>query len=219
MNKYILIVLCIIHTPSSISGTLCGSDSSSLNKIYKDLSSDWWPSLSGIEALALAPLACKIHGEAYFGDGCLAHDACYDGLVNPGFSRKDCDATLEQSWIAECNDEYSGDGWASIITEGACRVSCVETAKAMSGIQTNAFDAAETAWDAAEATRNSNIDNLTIQKYISIINRKPSESELVAARDLIYQDKSIAGLEFFLIKREEDMQSVLTVFSSFFLLD
>ena len=97
LNRAIAILISgtILSTSTfAFAGSRCGSESNSLNWLFKTTSSDWWPSLSLIPDvtfgwvsnvltgsfygyLDVAKVACvSLYGQAYLGNACRDHDGC-----------------------------------------------------------------------------------------------------------------------------------------------
>jgi hypothetical protein len=180
-------------TQPSLAGTYCGSDATPLAKLFKETSSDWWPEVvSYMDAITIAQIiatggtdpnayigvaskACMVYGQAYLGEGCWAHDACYGGKIMPGADRGQCDEMLKQMWHNACAAQYpdpdcllkvrnpwTGDEECLLINHlqeyrPHCRVACQITTAAMAYVQSTVFAGeSNEAWEAAAAERAAN---------------------------------------------------------------
>ncbi|CAK0779906.1 exported hypothetical protein [Gammaproteobacteria bacterium] len=146
-------------------GEYCGSNASLAGRIYKQTSSDFWPSLDlsdvvllhlGVD-LTIPKTTCGVlHGQADFGPACKRHDQCYDGIVSPGYTREQCDEQIHNEWIQACYGKYSHSWWDE--GKNKCQDFCRSTADVMYSILK---DMSLDAWNEARSEREANVAKAT----------------------------------------------------------
>lgn len=190
----------LMMTPIIQAGTYCGSTGGGdLSRLYAKTSSDWWPDvLANLIVGVVSPtglfssaFCATTQGQAYFGEGCQIHDACYEGKYGLGMTREECDSELRAKWKQACTNKYKPANSLDI-GQKFCQDYCKNTADAMYLALTAG---SKDVWDQAREQRDANIEAAIHQVYLEIYGRSAYTDEIALSKNYLATTKSLDALK------------------------